>query len=243
VNAVDLLIVYLALGAPFAVYKFFQFSEADKGRRLLLSVATLLFWIPPAIGIVYRHLSNAYSEPDFVSSDGLDARDARLVELATKVKAKLRSTSRSIPAVDPREVVERYVGLATLAGMPAATERDWNSDLMRAAGREDDPIAAACLIRRNQRGIGRHHKKARLDYFEMFESFAELDPAAAQEAVQLGIQLANALGDTKAVDGLVAIAEQIKDEVCAPNDHRPVLSNISPRVTALTITTARSNND
>ena len=243
VNIVDLLIVYLTLGAPFAVYKFLQDSELDVSRRLLSAFLTLAFWIPAALRVGYRHLSNAYSEHDFVSRDVLDASNGQFVDLTDKIRGKLRKADGLSVMSESREVLERYVGLASVSETWAPDEVDTKSELMRAAGREDDPIAVACLMRRNQRGVDRHHKKARRDFLALFENLAVVDPEAAHDAVGLASQLARALDDKKALDGLHAIAEQIKDEVCDPNEHRSVLSNISSGVPPLAMKTAHSNND
>ena len=242
-NIVDLLIIYLTLGAPFAVYKYLQESRLSPGLRLLLACLTLVFWIPVAIRFGYRRLTNAYSNDDFVSLNNLDARNHQLAELADQVRAGLRLSDGSLSILAVREVLDRYVGLAVLAEAADLDVAELKSDLLRAAGRGDDRIAASCLMRRNQQRIAVHHRRARTDFLALFENIVPTDFASAERALAPAFQLAHALDDIKALNGLEAIEARIKDEICDPNDQRSVLSNISSTVPRLSMKTAPSNND
>ena len=242
-NIVDLVIIYLTLGAPFAVYKYLQDSRLPFSRRLLMSCVTLVFWIPVAIRFGYRRLTNAYSDDDFVSRKNLDARNEHLAELADQVRARLRTADASLSPLSVREVLDRYVGLAVLSEAAALDVAELKSDLLHAAGRGDDKVAASCLMRRNQQRIDVHHRRARHDFLALFENVVATDLAAAERTMAPALELAHALDDKKALNGLDVIEARIKDEICDPNDQRSVLSNISTSVPRLAMKTAPSNND
>ena len=208
-----------------------------------MSSITLVFWIPVAIRFGYRRLTNAYSDEDFVSRNNLDARNNHLAELADQVRVGLRTADVSLSPLSVREVLDRYVGLAVLAEAASLDVAELRSDLLHAAGRGDDKVAASCLMRRNQQRIDVHHRRARQDFLALFENVVRCDPAIAERAVAPAFQLARALDDKKALNGLDVIEARIKDEICDPNDRRSVLSKMSTTVPALAMETAPSNND
>ena len=74
----DLLIIYLAFGAPLAVYKYLQNRGAEIGRRILVSSFTFVFWLPAAAEIGYLYFTNAYFGGAFVSRRDLVSADEKL---------------------------------------------------------------------------------------------------------------------------------------------------------------------
>lgn len=243
-NLMDIVIIYLAFGSPLAVYKYLQSRNVEPRRRIIRSILTFFFWIPEAVRLGYRYLSNAYFDIDFVSPRELDSSDIRLGELREKIRLEfVKANVPSLPSRSIRETLERYVGLTLSAGRePVPHVGDITFDLFDAAGRPDDKLAAICLMRRNQRRIGRHHIRARRDFLGLFEELSSTKPAAVETAIHHAIQLARELEDRKAANGLEAIAAQTRDEVWNPQDQQPALTNISASV-PLSMKTAPLNND
>ncbi len=243
-NLADFIIIYLAFGAPLAVYKFLQSRDVEMRRRIAISIFRLLFWIPAAVRLMHHSITNAYSKGRFVSKENLDSSDVRLAELREKVRTELAQPDRRLfTAHEVREVLDRYIGLTRAADASIPQVIDASLDLFEAAGRPDDKLAAICLMRRNRRQIERHHIKARRSFLTLFERSVTEDAARAQRAVQLGLELASQLDDQKAVDGLIAIAAIARDEVWNPEGQQRILSNVSTPVSPLSMKTAPFNND
>ena len=247
-NIGDIVIIYLAFGAPFAVHRYLQTRGEEMRRRITISIFTLLFWVPTATRLVYLYLNNAYSRRSFVSRQDLDSPDVRLAVLRDAIRRELnKSGFGPVTSFSIRETVERYIGLTKAAAATQDTPRqkidDVPSDLFEVAGRSDDKLAAICLNRRNRRQMERHHIKGRRDFLTLFEQASALEPIEAQRAVELGLELARQLNDRKAVEGLEAIAAQIRDEVWNPDDKQVILGNVSPTMSRLAMKTAPLNND
>ncbi len=131
----DLFIVYLAFGAPLAVYKYLQNRAIDIRRRIVVSIFTFFFWVPAAIEIGYLYLTNAYFEVGFVSRWNSDATDLKISESRESVTAKLTKLARVSDLHDLRETLDRYTGLAnTVRNSTAKTSL--GHALFEAAGRE-----------------------------------------------------------------------------------------------------------
>jgi hypothetical protein len=243
-NISDILIIYLALGAPVGVYKFLQSRDLATGRRTFRSILAWLFWIPTAMRLVYRSVTNAYSRPGFVSQRGLDSSDPALTELRENIRLELTRVDRgTFPPHLVREVLERYIGLSRASNAELPQIDDGSSDLFVAAGRSEEKLATICLMRRNQRRIERHHIKARRSFLELFERAVTQDAPHTETAVRMGLELASQLGDKKAIDGLHAIAANIRDEVWNPQGQQQVLSSVSAQISPLSMKTAPFNND
>jgi hypothetical protein len=191
----DLLIVYLAFGAPLAVYKYLQNRTAHRFRRILVSSLTFAFWVPAAVEIGYLYLTNANFSSGFVSQRDLDA-DTKLSLMRESVSTEVIKLSRNSNPHDLRETVDRYVGLADAARNSSA-QRAIDGGLFRAAGRKNDELGSICLMRRNLRRLERHHIQASADFVDLFEHL--LDRPNISVPLEKGIELARQLDDDKTV--------------------------------------------
>lgn len=243
-SIVDLVIIYLAFGAPLAVYKYLHVRDLSTRSRILSSVLTLLFWIPSAIRLVHRYLTNAFPTHVFVSSEDLDSPEpGRLVDLQETIRSELVGAGSSVPSYEIREVVGRFVGLAAAGENHPSDLRGVSFDLFRAAGREDQDLAIACLMRRNRRRMDRHHTRARREFVALFGDPSATDMTKAERAIKAAIELAALLEDRKAIDGLTALITQIEDQIWNPADRQLVPGNVPTGVPALRMKTARLSSD
>jgi hypothetical protein len=204
-NLSEILIVYLAFGAPFAVHNYLASAVMQPARRLAGSVVTLFFWFPLAVRLVRRHLLHAYSGRDFVSEKILDAENTRLTVLSEAAVAELVNFNNDHSVHQIREVIARYVGLSLISRHSEAISRPEDSDLLRAAGREDPELGMICLLRKQQRHLERHLDQARRSWVSLYTSAAK-----AGRAHEAGIQLATELVDTIAVDQLLDLRQSIE---------------------------------
>lgn len=198
----DLLIIYLAFGAPLAVYKYLQNRGTQIGRRILLSSFTFVFWLPAAAEIGYLYFTNAYFGGAFVSRRDLVSADEKLSAMRESLSNELIKCARGSRVHDLRETVDRYVGLAGAARNSigqAATE----NELFQAAGREKDQLSSICLMRRNLHRLERHHIQASADFVELFGWISDRPDALA--SLDSGIEIARQLDDHETVRKLSAL--------------------------------------
>ena len=195
----DLLIVYLAFGAPLAVYKYLQNRAADVRRRVVLSTFTFFFWIPTAVEIVYLYTTNAYSGDGFVSQRRSDADYARLSGMRESISTELIRLARGSNLHDLRETVDRYVGLADTVRVSGG-QKLVRHELFDVAGREEGDLGSICLTRRNLRRLERHHTQAREDFVNLLGRVS--GSITGRRSVSMGIEIARQLDDDETVQQL-----------------------------------------
>ena len=238
-NIADLVIIYLAFGAPFAVYKYLQNRDADRRQRILGSLLTFFLWIPAAVQMGYRYLSNAYSGNAFVSQRNSDAVDARLAVLRESIKSELILAGCNLTVHDIREILERYAGLSECDRDTWHLESDAFSHLFEAAGQTKHKLAAVCLARRNRRRLRRHHIQAGRDFVALFEQLAT---PAARKAAELGTEFADLLADHEIADRLNGLIDK-RGEIWNPELQEAAPSTISVTISPMAMTTASLNRD
>ncbi|MEO6333354.1 MAG: hypothetical protein ABIO91_00080 [Pyrinomonadaceae bacterium] len=198
----DLLIIYLAFGAPIAVYKYLQNRAVGIRRRIALSMFTFFFWVPTIVKLGYLYLANAYFSDDFVSHRVSDATDRRIRDLRERITADLVRLERGSSLHDTRETVNRYTGLAN-AVREATSNKEGRNELFEAAGRQNYALSHFVMIRRNMRRLRRHHVQARRDFLNLLDQVSRR--FASIDLIATGLDLAWGLEDREAVEQLNAL--------------------------------------
>lgn len=232
----DFLIIYLAFGAPLAVYKYLQNRTAGFGRRLAVSIFTFFFWVPVVLELGYLYLTNAYFGDAFVSQKNSDASDRHILDLRESITAELIRLERGTNIHDTRETVDRYTGLANEA-RNSVFENAQRNELFEAAGRREYEIGQLCLMRRNLLRLKRHHIQARRDFVELLGQVSRRSVAA--DIIGISIDLARELEDQETVAELSALKMK-RGEVwsSAQQEQSQILTSVTP----ITMT-ASLNND
>ena len=194
-TVIDILIIYLAFGAPIAVYKYLQNREAQIVRRCLIAVGTFLFWIPAAVRIGFLYISNAYLGSGFVSPVDSDSSEMLISDLRQHVRSELVRLGAGVGMHDARETVDRYVGLASAvrSGMPLGGTAHEN--LFAAAGRKDSRVGIRCMNIRNRRRLERHHNQSRKELLRLLAEAA--DSAEYNTAMKSALKLTRQLDDSE----------------------------------------------
>ena len=196
----DILIIYLAFGAPIAVYKYLQNRDARMMRRCLSAIATFLFWIPAAASIGRLYISNAYLGDAFVSPVDSDSSEMLISDLRESVRSELVRLGAGVGMHDARETVDRYVGLANAIRSGAVLGGAAHENLFEAAGREDFDLGVRCINIRNRRRLERHHTQSRKELLKLFAEAA--DSSECITALKLALKLARQLGDFETFERL-----------------------------------------
>ncbi|HMJ08904.1 MAG TPA: hypothetical protein VK468_07855, partial [Pyrinomonadaceae bacterium] len=113
-NFSEIVIVYLSLGAPVAVYRYLHHRRQQERNALAVSLLAFLLW-PVALAATLASTSND-SKNDFAGYIYSDARTDRMVEnILVLAKRDLVRTGRSQDFGVFKENVERYVSLSQAA--------------------------------------------------------------------------------------------------------------------------------
>ena len=176
----DLLIVYLAFGAPFAVSEYFHRHD------LARAFGVFAFWPLPAWRLVRRQLGARKK-----AGRALDERTSRIF---AKLQRELSDSGAG--ALEFRDVFDRYVGLTREVNHNETPSDTKSAELFRISGRENSRTASATIGRRNAARLRRHHTDARTRFLELIERSQEFN------ALMLALELATGLGDEEAANYL-----------------------------------------
>ena len=216
----EILIVYLAFGAPLAVYRFLETRQVSRQRRILMSLATFVFWIPFAVRLSFRHFTNASFDTDFVSP-----RTKKTKSVTNKREEALElamiASGCPLPRHDLREVIGCYVGLSNaVEGQgESAVPGEKIVNFLLAAGRPTD-LGARCLARRERTRLERHLDDARESFLRLFDQLSS-NSQLRSRAIRRGVELALLIKDIDAADHL----GMLEFEDTTSTDLKPVRVN------------------
>ncbi len=174
-NLTDFIIIYLACGAPFGVYYFFQSRTDTESSIVWLKILlTFFFWIPFAFLFVRQFIvSKKNLHSNYYLSSTFEAEDEGNIYLIQKEIEKMFSESRpEFSLFEFRETLERYVGL-TLANQQAFTKiSEREKEIFRITENSNVELAANCLHRRNRKLLVFHQTEARQDFLQMIRELS-----------------------------------------------------------------------
>ena len=194
-NWLDLVIIYLACGAPFAVYRIAlsEYSPAETASR---SVRAGLLW--PAVGAKtvikrLRAATRALSRP-------------RIETIRLEMEAALTADQPAFPRFEFREVFDRYAGLA---GAVRSRSDPSVAKVSHIDRRDTSPATEACMRRIVQAKVGRHAAAARrelLQYIAECGSQRVLDVAGALAAELADDSLIIELSRSRSIEDLPPVS-------------------------------------
>ncbi|HKP69713.1 MAG TPA: hypothetical protein VJV05_10555 [Pyrinomonadaceae bacterium] len=213
----EILIVYFAFGAPLAVYRFLETRKVSRQRRILESLATFVFWIPFAVKLSYRHLTNASSDTEFVSPRA-KKYDSVTNKREEALESAMIASGCRLSRHDLREIIERYVGLSNAAATSSdsAVPGDKIVNFLGVAGRPND-LGARCLARRERTRLERHLDASRESFLSLFGNLSS-NGKDRSRAIRRGVELALLLNDLDAADHL----GMLEFDVATPENVDPV---------------------
>jgi hypothetical protein len=257
-NLRDLLIIYLACGAPFGVYYFLQNRNRTGTKFLWLkSLLRFVVWIPFALRMVARtaFLTKLYNHR-FDKSGESDAKKERQIEEIKKSFENFfteSSLSHSIYAF--REIFERYVGLSLETAAENSAISTAEAEIFRITNHSNKKLAEICLNRRNRKRLAFHQKLARRDFFEILRKVVDKTgaPQTLFENVSKLVALLNDFEARPAIENLSQEYLQTEqnlnvkntgEEIWNSDRQKPLTdSKISTNLQVLTATANLSNKD
>ena len=186
-KAIDMLIIYLACGLPFAANAFIKTDTPAGLPTLIRSLAALLGW--PVL--VPRVVVDAFGRN---RSESHPARDA--AQMRTALEQEWYGVIGDEGVAAFREAVERYVGISlALRDITSEPVRSARFELFEVVDHGDVAVGSACLARRNREKLLFNQTQSRT---ELIDSVLQLHRAGARAAVSIAIELARTLGDEAA---------------------------------------------
>jgi hypothetical protein len=204
VNIFDAIIIYLACGAPFGVYRFLHNRDKrDAGQLTLKALVEWVIWPASAVKMIGgSHLFSGRSKTNFDPLTELDAgKDEKVCEIQKSFEQIFSEgfASAGISIYAFREVFDRYAGLSLAlraggdnsSGMPQA-------EILRAADHGNVELASICLNRRNRSLLAAHQIQAREDFIDTVDRLAG-SPSERTDTWILVNELAIVLDDIEAI--------------------------------------------
>ncbi|MEQ1923870.1 MAG: hypothetical protein ABL952_15300 [Pyrinomonadaceae bacterium] len=173
-SLVELAIIYLACGAPFAVFKATSRHTAPAAKWLVF-LAALIGWPVFAARLVTRRMQIATA-----------TTDAEIERLRIEMETAAFPESEMQGVFDFREMYYRFVGLSNAVNEPESARP--GTELFEIGGGGNNDTAARCLARRNRIRLHRHYLKARREFMSSVaeRSDESLNALASELAVHLG---------------------------------------------------------
>lgn len=219
----EALIIYLALGAPFAVYQYFQTRKLNPLHQSVQIALSLLFWFPLA---VFRAIRRAFQGRDrlaFASSGNSDSRgETRIRAIEDEIKRELLSTGSKNTAREFCEIFERYTGLseALVAADLHPTRRE--REIFIFTNHANADLAAICINRRNHRRLELHRDNALTDLLRFLEDLG-YNNLSIQPILRACIDAANLLGDFETAENIKkTLLKTVNEQRISP---QPVFHN------------------
>ncbi len=188
----ELLIIYLACGSPFGVFKISQCGTPRTMGDAAVIFLHFVIW-PVFAAASFRNwlLSNSDSAETDLDTEVRDIRD--------KIE-RIAYIDRSPSAIfEFREVFSRYTGLTIALNFSENTRSP--HPLFEVDERQDIRVASACIDRRDRQRLSFHQVQARNDLVDIISLLAISYPSDS-ELIRLGLKLADLLHDPETVNDL-----------------------------------------
>ena len=173
-SLVELIIIYLACGAPFAVYRATS-SHASTSTKWLDFATALVGWPIFAAMLLTRRVRSSTAAPE-----------AGIEKLRVQMETAAFPDNAIQGVFDFRETFYRFVGLSNAVNEPESDKPA--TELFEIGGGGNSQTAARCLARRNRIRLHRHYLKARLEFMSSIAERADenLNSLASELAAHLG---------------------------------------------------------
>lgn len=199
----DLLIIYLAAGAPFAVYYFFRYRRSSHGFVFWLKLLFRFFvWFPYALLAAHRFLTPKVKK-------GLSTRNAGVEDpsvLKDEILAEVANRRGSRDFFEAREVLERYIALTNAKNNFAEDTISRENELFKIALRGNVNLAARCLHRKNREQVSRHQAQAQDDLYNLCSQNTH-NESSAGKICRTSLALTHLLGDKVLEEKITAFVQ------------------------------------
>lgn len=174
-NLLELSIIYLACGAPFGVYFFFQKHETQrlwqKSPVLWLNCVLIsLLWLPYSFKLLQGFVTKKLRKYEFVEKNQSDSQLLEKIDEFEKSFAQILLMEKTgIALFDFRETFQRYVGLSLEYFSEVIEQTTESNELYRLIEHKKPQLGTICLNRRNRLRLKNHQNQARIDFLQLIK--------------------------------------------------------------------------
>jgi hypothetical protein len=187
----DLLIIYLSLGAPFGAYLLVRNERPVEFRGALSAVTAILIWPAYVVRSAFRYLGSSNENTAFDADAGPDAKLLEQIESLTQQFSDAARPSHRLVARQVEQSLERYVELSIATLTKTATRKGQYFDLLTVSGHPSLNSGSVCLNRRNRNVIERHLTNARKELVTALDDLS----SGRQDAKEVVKMIADLLND------------------------------------------------
>jgi len=202
-NSIDLMVIYLACGAPFAVYFFLQNRKKLSQKRLWLETLLIFaFWLLFAFRFLMLNRKFGWKftkSPIFGDSNLI--KDRKLFLFQKQFEEILIQSSLQISVFEFREIIERYIGLTLAKQNNGKETTKAETEIFRIINHKNTNLAAACLHRRNRKRLFFHQTLAGQDFLNIIAKLSEFN-SLRKRLGNLSIEFVTLLNDLDALAAL-----------------------------------------
>ncbi len=242
-NFTDILIIYLACGAPFGVYYFLQNRrKKDFSLFWIKTFFNFAFWLPFALGFF---LENKIRQNFYYLNPN---NEKKIFLIQKQIESILHESKLKVSIYDYREIFDRYLGLTISKRGEAKKTADTEKEIFRITGHKQVELAAICLQRRNQKRLFYHHTLARQDFLQFIAKLFKVSSGKIKLG-NLSVEFVKLLDDTEAQTALEklfaensqtdkqSVVKHLEKDLWNPNKHAPLSVNpISTHLPSMTTT-------
>jgi hypothetical protein len=191
-DLLDVLIIYLACGAPFGMYQMMARRPVSTRNAAAFAALHLALWPFFATSALLNRIGNAEASTQRLFDERIDRIRAEMESIAF-------SNSPVSSVFEFREVFYRYAGLTDAAKSASDPVRHTSIAELNRSGSSE--VAAACIARRNREKLQLHQTESRIDFVDAI-SLLLLETSRKPLLLSLAVRLAEHLQDRDAVDEL-----------------------------------------
>lgn len=190
----ELVIVYTSCGAPFAVERLLSDDRASNPVSITLaSMVHLGLWPAFLLVRLLRVINGSFvSKKHSSDSKTPIPKNSGSQAIQQELALSLLNPSSEYSGLQIKDLLERYVGLASLLNLSQNGSDSFGSELSRITGHPSPGIAAACLNRRNAAVIQKHLAAARNEFLDLLSKAVENSPGK-ESILSLGLNLVDPL--------------------------------------------------
>lgn len=253
----DVLIIYLACGAPVSVAYYFQNRAQNKKRIVPLAFFVFLAWLPFILKLSFND-KNRFLKLFYKFNGKLDSSsdfEKSIFLIKKQFEDIIFESGFMMSVFEFREIFERFVGLVIAVQNESRTPILAEENIFQISGSKNTELSAICVRRRNRKRLVRHQIEARRDFLQLLKQLIVFH-SEKQKLGDLAIEFVTLLDDIEsknAVNDLLIetskpsnrFAAELSEKILWNKEtHRPApAEQISSPLKSLTAITASYNKD
>jgi hypothetical protein len=191
----ELIIIYLAYGAPFGVYDLSCSRKKPNAGDMHLIAAKFVFW-PVLVGSWIRRW--------FLRGRGSGFRQLENeIEILREQLERTAFGDRSAAAIlGFREVYARYIGLSLF--LLSDADRQGVHPILEFGHDPETKAAAACIYRRDREKVALHQRQARAEFLDIIRQLSGGLPEN-DDLILISVEVATLIQDRDCTQGLYSL--------------------------------------